>query len=237
MRAVARVFALFALLALVAVGFCTTVRLCGPSDARAGELPRVKNDGPLVTAVLGAPEHVTADGLPAGSEEMWTRYERPDTPRENDGAPDDGASANADSGGLELHDLSVWDSPNDRYVYLSFAPISMETFFGEVPFRNAVVEGEEVSVADVAPVLDEAHVGVELDGKSAVVSSLQWYYAGYGDLGGADVKYMPVCLIRVERPELSSGEHSLRVRIEDVGTGETGAGIATFACSARSSEL
>ena len=228
---------MFALLALVAVGFCTTVRLCGPSDARAGELPRVKGDGPLVTAVLGAPERVTADGLPAGSAEMGMRHVRPDTPRTNQAAPEDSASAGADSGGLELHDLSVWDSPDDRYVYLSFAPISMETFFGEVPFRHAVVEGEEVAVADVAPVLDEAHVGVELDGRPAVVSSLQWYYAGYGDLGGSDVKYMPVCLIRVERPELSSGEHSLTVRIEDVGNGAVGNGSATFDCRAVSRQL
>ena len=153
-------------------------------------------------------------------------------------ALDEGVSANPDSGGLELHDLSVWDSPNDSpYVYLSFAPISMETFFGEVPCRRAVVEGEEVEVADVAPVLDEEHVGIELDGEPAVVSSLQWYYEAYGDLGGADTKYMPVCLIRVVRPELSAGEHGLSVRIEDVGTGAVGEGSATFECGRGTGQL
>ena len=237
MRAVAKVFASFALLALVAVGFCTTVRLCGPSDARAGELPRATGDGPLVTAVLGAPERVTADGLPAGPAGMGTRHERPNTQRANETPSEESASAVSDSGGLELHNLSVWDSPDDRYVYLSFAPISMETFFGEVPLRHAVVEGEEVEVADVAPALDEAHVGIALDGEPAVVSSLQWYYAGYGDLGGADVKYMPVCLIRVERPELLSGRHSISVRIEDVGTGAVGKGSATFECAPGNRQL
>jgi hypothetical protein len=85
--------------------------------------------------------------------------------------------------------------------------------------------------------LDEAHVGIELDGEPAVVSSLQWYYEAYGDLGGADVKYMPVCLIRVERPELSAGEHGLSVRIEDIGTGAVGVGSATFECRSGSRQL
>jgi len=226
-----------ALLALVVVAFSTTVRVCGSTDARAGEPPRDTDSAPLIAAVPDGAGSATASVVPAVVGETAMESGRPDASRANEAPSEKDASAISDSGGLELHDLSVWDSPDDRYVYLSFAPISMETFFGKAPFRHAVVEGEEVEVADVAPVLDEAHVGIELDGEPAVVSSLQWYYAGYGDLGGADVRYMPVCLIRIERPELSAGEHGLSLRIEEVGTGAVGVGSATFECRSRSRQL
>ena len=239
MRTVARVCASLALLALVVVGFSLSVRVCGGTDARAGEPQReTDDDGPLVTAVLHGSERAAPRGVPSVTMEAPTPPTRLYVPRADEAALDEGASANPDSGGLELHDLSVWDSPDDSpYVYLSFAPISMETFFQEVSFRPAVVEGEEIEVADVAPVLDEAHVRIELDGEPAVVSSLEWYYEAYGDLGGADMKYMPVCLIRVERPELSAGEHGLSVRIEDIGTGAVGEGTATFECRPGSRQL
>ncbi len=246
MRAVARVSVSFALLALVVVGFSLTVRVCGGTDARAGEPQREAGGSPLVTAVPHGSEHAASGGLCGGSAEMESRIERHHTPTPDDSTRevrtssdvDAGTGARTDGKRLELHDLSVWDSPDDSpYVYLSFAPISMETFFGEVPCRRVVVEGEEVEVADVAPVLDEAHVGIELDGEPAIVSSLQWYYEAYGDLGGADTKYMPVCLIRVVRPELSAGEHGLSVRIEDVGTGAVGEASATFECGPGTGQL
>ena len=246
MRAVARVCASFALLALVVVGFSLTVRVCGGTDARASE-PQRQTGGPsLVTAALHGSEHVASGGLFGGLAETESRRGRRytqapgDSTREERTSPDTDVLAGALSDGkwLELHDLSVWDSPNDSaYVYLSFAPISMETFFGEVPCRRVVVEGEEVEVADVAPVLDEAHVGIELDGEPAIVSSLQWYYEAYGDLGGADTKYMPVCLIRVVRPALSVGEHGLNVKIEDVATGAVGEASATFECRTGTGQL
>ena len=244
MRAVARVCVSFALLALVVVGFSLAVRVCGASDARAREPQRETGGSPLVTAVLHGSERVASDGLPGGSAETESRTERHHTPTPDDSTREERTWSDVDAGArtdgtrLELHDLSVWDSPDDSpYVYLSFAPISMETFFGEVPCRRVVVEGEEVEVADVAPVLDEAHVGIELDGEPAIVSSLQWYYEAYGDLGGADMKYMPVCLIRVVRPELSAGEHRLSVRIEDVGTGAVGEASATFECGPGTGQL
>ena len=237
MRAVARVCASLALLALVVVAFSTTVRVCGSTDARADEPPRGAGSAPLIAVAPDGTGCVTASAVPPVTRETASPLGRSNTPRANEDPPGESASASSDSGRLELHNLSVWDSPDDRCVYLSFAPISMETFFGEVPVRLAVVEGEEIEVADVAPVLDEAHVGIELDGEPAVVSSLQWYYEAYGDLGGADVKYMPVCLIRVERPELSAGEHGLSVRIEDVGTGAVGVGSATFECRPGSRQL
>jgi hypothetical protein len=237
MRAAARVCASFALLALVAVGFSATVRVCGPTDARARELLRDTGGAPLVTAVMSASGLVTDDRLPGGSTGRPTEHERL-APSDHADSRTERGSADADAGGLDMHHLSVWDSADGSpYVYLSFTPISLESFAGDVRFRTAVVEGEEVEVADVAPALDEAHIGVELDGEPAEVASLQWYYAGYGDLGGADVKYMPVCLIRVERPALSPGEHDVHVRIEDVETGATGDGSATLTCSARVREL
>jgi len=242
MRAVARVCVSFALLALVVVGFSLAVRVCGATDARAGEPQRETGGSPLVTAVLHASEPVASGGLSGGSAEAESRPERHHAPTSDDSTREErtssGPGERTDGNRLELHDLSVWDSPDDSpYVYLSFAPISMETFFGEVPCRRVVVDGEEVEVADVAPVLDEAHVGIELDGEPAVVSSLQWYYEAYGDLGGADMKYMPVCLIRVVRPELSAGEHGLSVRIEDIGTGAVGEGCATFRCGPGTGQL
>ena len=238
MRAVARVCASFALLALVAVGFSTTVRVCGATDARAGEASRGSGSAPLIMVAPDGVERGRASSVPPAATEPATSPARLRAPGANEATSEDGAPARADSGVLELHNLSVWDSPDDSpYVSLSFTPISVESFFGEVPFRRAVVEGEEVEVADVAPVLDEAHVGIELDGEPAIVSSVQWYYEAYGDLGGADMKYMPVCLIRVERPELSTGEHGLSVRIEDVGTGAVGEGCATFQCRAGIGQL
>jgi len=237
MRAVARVCASLALLALVVVGFFATVRVCGPIDARAGELSRDRDSAPLIALAQDGVRSAARSAVPSVIEDPTTSSGRPNAPRPNEAPPEESASALSDSGGLELHNLSVWDSPEDRYVYLSFAPISMESFFGEVPVIHTVVEGEEIEVADVAPVLDEAHVGIELDGEPVVVSSLQWYYQAHGDLGGADVKYMPVCLIRIERPELSPGQHGLSLRIEDVGTGAVGVGNATFECRAGSHQL
>ncbi len=237
MRAVVRVCASLALLTLVVVGFFATVRVCDPIDALAGELPRGTDSAPLIAAAPDCAASVTVSSVPAVTRETATPSGRPDAPRADETTSVEGASAISDSGGLELHNLSVWDSSDDPYIYLSFAPISMESFFGEVPVIHTVVEGEEIEVADVAPVLDEAHVGIELDGEPAVVSSLQWYYEAHGDLGGADVKYMPVCLIRIERPELSAGEHDLSLRIEDVGTGAVGAGSATFECRSGSHQL
>ncbi|MFH1689525.1 MAG: hypothetical protein ABIE42_04725 [Candidatus Eisenbacteria bacterium] len=239
MRAVARACTSFALLALVAVGFSATIRVCGPTDARARELQRDAGGAPLVTAVLSASELVTDDGLPGGPTGRPTEHERHVTSdRAATNAERGSADADTGGGGLEMHHLSVWDSAaGSPYVYLSFTPVSLESFAGEVRFRRTVVEGEEVEVADVAPTLDEAHIRIQLDSKPVDVASLQWYYAGYGDLGGADVKYMPVCLIRVERPDLSAGEHDVHVRIEDVDTGATGDGSATLTCGARVREL
>ncbi len=153
MRAVARVCVSFALLALVVVGFSLAVRVCGATDARAGEPQREAGGSPLVTAVLHGSERVASGELSGGSAEMESRPERHHTPTPDDSTREERTSSDVDAGTgtrtdgkrLELHDLSVWDSPDDSpYVYLSFAPISMETFFGGVSFRRAVVEGQEI---------------------------------------------------------------------------------------------
>ena len=236
MRAVARICATTALLALVVVGFSTTVKVCGPDDARARELPPTGRER-LVTAMPGEAVLVAEDGPPIGLTEPDGRDDRYATPADGAVFAESGGAALPEDGtDLTLNHLSVWDSPdNGPCVYLSFMPVSVVSLEGAVRYRKAIVEGEEVDVADIAPVLDETHVRVTLDGAPVAVTSLQWYYAGYGDLGGADTKYMPVCLVRVERPDLSLGTHSLRVEIEDVDTGATGASSTTFTCGTRAS--
>lgn len=240
MRAVARTCLSFALLALVAVSFLVTVRVCGVGDARAGEPQRVYEYGLPVSrpSVNG-----TDDGGRAATEPQYVASE-PDRGAESATAgagttsavPVAGAAA--EPGDIEMHNLAVWDSPDGSpNVFVSFTPISTDSYQGAVPFRRKVVDGEEVEVADVAPVLDEEHVRIELDGEPVEVASLQWYYAGYGDLGGADMKYMSVCLVRVLRPELSDGEHELRVTVEDAETGEVGEGVTTFQCQTSSARL
>lgn len=238
MRAVVRACVTFALLALVALGFSTTVRVCSPSDARAREIERSDAGAPLVTAVMCSTELIAEDSAATRATELTAGSDLRDTLR--NAARDGGGNTpeDAEREALTLNNLSVWDAPdNAPYVYLSFMPIVTESFRGDVQYRRAVVEGEEVDVADVAPALDEDHVHVECDGEAAQVTSLLWYYAGYGDLAGADVKYMPMCLVRIARPDLAPGTHAIRVLIEDAGTGETGVGTATFTSGAGSSEL
>jgi hypothetical protein len=239
MKRVARVCVPFALLALVAIAFTATVRVCGPDDALAGEPARTADRGPLVTAILEDNGETQTGGLPEGFAAPAPQEGSGEASRLAAESAEPGATENnSDGKSLEMHNLSVWDSPDETpYVYVSFMPVSMESFFESVSFRRAVVEGEEVDVADVAPALDEAHVDVELDGEPVEVSSLRWYYAGYGDLGGADMKYMPICLIRVERPEISDGAHSVLIRIQDVATGATGEGVTGFTCGNVSGEL
>ena len=238
MRAVAKACVTFALLALVALGFSTTVRVCSPSDARAREIDRSDTGSPLVTAVMCSSELITEDSAAKRATELTAGRDIHDTLHNASQAGDENTPEDIEREALTLTNLSVWDAPdNTPSVYLSFMPIVTESFRGDVQYRKAVVEGEEVDVADVAPVLDEEHVRVECDGEDVQVASLLWYYAGYGDLGGADVKYMPMCLIRIARPDLAPGTHAIRVMIEDAGTGETGAGTATFTSGAGSSEL
>lgn len=143
------------------------------------------------------------------------------------------ADANTMGEELSVHNVTVWDGlAESAYLHVSFAPVSLERFFADVSFRKAVLGGEEVEVADVAPALDEEHVAVAVDGKPATVKSVQWYYAGYSDLSGADTKYMPVCIIRVERPGLESGIHRVTVSVEDTRTGASGVGESEFECGA-----
>ena len=239
MRAVTRVRATFALLALVAIGFSATVRVCGPADALAKETTRSGGGVPLVTAVIDAPELVAEDTAAGRSTDLGAHRTPRETP-DNPAAPTKSGESRADAGpdGLALNHVSVWDAPdNTPYVYLSFMPIMSDSSGGDVRYHKAMVGGEEVDVADVAPELDEDHVHVELDGEHAAVASLQWYYAGYGDLAGADVKYMPICLVRVARPDLEVGAHDVRITVEDLVTGQTGSGSATFTCGTRSGEL
>jgi hypothetical protein len=142
------------------------------------------------------------------------------------------ADVEAIGGSLQVHNVTVWDGFEEKpHMHVSFAPVSLEQFFGNVTFRTTVIGGEEVEVADVAPALDVQHVEVKVDGRATSVDSIHWYYAGYSDLGGADTKYMPICLVRVERPALESGTHTIRVEIEDVRTGATGTGETAFDCS------
>lgn len=130
---------------------------------------------------------------------------------------------------LELHGLTAWDAPeDDDSVYVSFTPISMQEFYEGVSFVRKVLAGEEIEVADCEPELSAAHVGVSVDGVETSVLSLDWYYAGYGDLTGTDTRYMPVCVIRIRRPRLSEGEHALRVQVRDVVSGADGQGSTTF---------
>jgi hypothetical protein len=239
MRAVARACATFALLALVAIGFSATCRICGPTDASAREAAPPEYRDPLVSAVLGSARPAATGapsrglpGLPIEGERRRVSDRAPEQPDRRDSDQDTGGE------GLTLNQLSAWDAPGEApCVYLSFMPIRNSALQGHVPYRKAIVEGEEVDVADVAPDLKEEHVRVELDGEAADVASLMWYYAGYGDLGGADIKYMPVCLVRVARPALSSGTHDVSVTIVDVDTGGTGVGLTTFTCDEGSGEL
>jgi hypothetical protein len=236
MRRVARVCVPFALIALVALAFTATVRVCGPSDARAGE---PAGGGPLVTAVLDDHGQTPTGGLSGGLTPPVPQEQTGSAPGFSTGSGEAvSAQKSPDKGSLEMHHLSAWSSPDESpYVYVSFMPVSMESFFSDVNFRKAIVEGEEVDVADVAPALDESHVDIELDGEPVEVSALGWYYAGYGDLGGSDMKYMPICLIRVERPDLPVGAHSLRIVIQDVATGATGEGATGFRSGATSTRL
>jgi len=235
MRAVARACLSFALLALVAVGFSLTVRVRGASEAFAGEPVRIQSHGlPIArpTSEAGAAEPGTEEpgtGSPGGGGSASSGRRGSQVPvgrvaaETGEGVEDD----------LQLHNLAVWDSPDGSpNVFVSFTPVSADRMTGDVPFRKQMVDGEEVDVADVAPELDEADVRVEVDGRAVDVRSLVWYYAGYGDLGGADMKYMPVCLVRVARPELAGGEHELRLMVFDADTGALGETTATFECGA-----
>jgi hypothetical protein len=130
---------------------------------------------------------------------------------------------------IELHSLTAWDAPEDSdSVYVSFTPISMQEFYESATFVRKVLAGEEIEVADCEPELSAAHVSVSVDSIEASVLSLDWYYAGYGDLTGTDTRYMPVCVIRIRRPRLSEGEHALSVHVRDVVSGADGRGGTTF---------
>jgi hypothetical protein len=123
---------------------------------------------------------------------------------------------------LTVHGLTAWDAPDDPCVYLSFAPISPAELLGNIPLKRTMMAGEEIEVADVAPVLDSTCVDVSIDGKRAVVLSVGWYFAGYGDLSGSDTKYMPICVIRVERHAMNVGRHAVQVVLRDKSTGAIG---------------
>ena len=133
------------------------------------------------------------------------------------------------TGELQVHNVTVWDGMTvSPHLHISFAPISLEQLFGDTRLTTVTLAGEEVEVADVAPELDEEHVRVSVDGALVRISSLSWYYAGYGDLGGSDTRYMPVCVIQIERPQMSAGVHRMTVEIEDVRTGASGSGNCSF---------
>jgi hypothetical protein len=135
-------------------------------------------------------------------------------------------------GSIQLFNMAVWDSPGAHQgVFVSFTPVSGGRSADTVNFRTELVDGEQIEVADIAPELDESDVRIEIDDAPVDIVSMHWYYAGYGDLGGADTKYMPVCVIRAGRPELSDGEHALRVMIEDADAGAHGESVVAFESS------
>lgn len=236
MRASATVTASLALIALLVMGFSVTVRVCGASVARASDLQPTPESAPLVMAIeppdVGAETDVVR--TPEGTAEASTDAD--------DGTVADGdaPSARTERGGtgLELHELTVWSGSGDSpQLYVSFAPVSIESLFERAPVLTAVVGDEEIEVADVAPSLDIEHVRVLVDGEPVNVSGLEWYYAGYSDLSGADTRYMPVCLLNIVRPAVPEGTHTISVRIEDVGTGAVGEGEATFECEGWDQQL
>lgn len=244
MNAGARFATWFALLTLVVVAFSFTIRVCGATEVRASDFePLPGEPGLWVMPEVGG-------GAPSCQLSEGDQYAQADVTRAYDGwtttagGAGFGTIADArpaeDTSGdeLGLHSLKVWDAPDDSpYLYVSFTPISLESFFDGVAFRRAVVGDEEIEVADVAPTLDPAHVGVNLDGRPLRVESLEWYYAGYSDLSGADTKYMPVCLLGIERPVLEAGAHTIEVIIEDADTGSVGQCETEFECDAWDARL
>lgn len=229
MRTSATVTASLALIALLVTGLFVTVRVCGASVARASDLRPESASAPLVMAI-------EPGGVGASTDMVRSPVETVGPPTASDGESAAGERAArtrgaTDSERLELHQLTVWGGSDDSpHLYVSFAPVSVESLFERVPVLTAVVGDEEVEVADVAPTLDVEHVRVLVDDEPVDVAGLEWYYAGYSDLSGADTRYMPVCLLSIVRPAVPEGSHTMTVRIEDSRSGAAGEGSATFEC-------
>ncbi|MBN2564867.1 MAG: hypothetical protein JXB46_04070, partial [Candidatus Eisenbacteria bacterium] len=234
MKSRAKVAAAFAsiVLLLLTVTIASRVSCGGVARAREGGAGTEVPSG-TQSVVRGTDAGVISDPSGEGGDSLDAV--RPTTAASftSGAAPADERRAPAPLDQLELHSLTAWDaSQSDPCVYLSFTPISLDDLFGGAPVKRTVFAGEEIEVADVAPELDPSHVTVSLDGDPAPVLSLEWYYAGYGDLSGSDTKYMPVCVMRVERPQLAEGEHRVNVEIEDVTTGAVGRSAAVFTSGA-----
>ena len=238
MRTSARVKPVFVLLCLLLAAFALSAT---GNDGSGSLAPAASASG--VRGARAVDADVTGQGGAANAERRSTAS--PITSASDVPAPAGGLATAEGEGGtsstngeLTLHSLTAWDAPGDGpSVYLSFTPISLEEFFGGVPFVKKVLAGEEIEVADCAPELTSSLVDVAIDGAATAVTSLDWYYAGYGDLSGTDTKYMPVCVMRIDRPRLGEGEHRIDVRVRDARSGAVGAGSTTFVSQAASDRL
>jgi hypothetical protein len=239
MKTRARSRSAFALLGLLLLTFVLMSANEWSGEARAGDRVVLPNPPPYVLAegeVSSGSGAAHRQGRPVQS--PVASEEEGEASAEADRAAASPGHGNASDGELQIHSLTAWDAPDDGpSVYVSFTPISMDDFFGGVSFVRRELAGEEIEVADCAPELASSLVEVRIDGAAAAVQSLEWYYAGYGDLSGTDTKYMPVCVMRVKRPRLTEGQHGVDVRIRDAATGAVGRARTTFASGGTSERL
>jgi len=133
---------------------------------------------------------------------------------------------------IEVFSLSTWSSNGGSYsMFASFRPMSLN----KVKHSNREVNGQTIAVWDITPAINSGSIKGFINEQPLNLLNYNWTYEKINSCNGFPKEidtsngcYMPMIIAQFKKPELVSGQHTLKVRLEDSSTGNIGEGITHF---------
>lgn len=133
---------------------------------------------------------------------------------------------------LEVYSLTTWASNGgSNSVFASFRPMALK----QPEFRTEIINGNYAAVLDVSPTLEFNSIVGYIDDRPLELLHMSSSYEKVDScidlpesFGEIENCYMPIVLAQFRKPNLSEGQHTLRLRIQDIHTLGIGEGITNF---------
>lgn len=133
---------------------------------------------------------------------------------------------------MEVFSLSAWASNGgSNSLFVSFRPMNLTKAKSPVHKMETHL-GKELAVFDITPDLNFNTIKGFIDEKPLKLLNFSWVLEEVASCGKTPegIKtdngcFMPMVIAQFQKPALSAGQHTVRIDISDVNTGDFGQGI------------
>ncbi len=141
---------------------------------------------------------------------------------------------------MEVYSLATWASNGgSNSLFASFRPMSLAKA-KKPQYKQVQQNGKTIAIFDISPAIADNSIVGFIDDKPLELLGYSWAYEKVSSCNGAPKNintdngcFMPMIIAQIKKPELSAGQHTLKIDLTDGETGDFGQGITHFTSNSK----